>query len=351
MKRCLLICPIGLGNYYLAYPAFHLLKKHFPDTAFFLVVLRRSILAFAQNDPLFTEVISGDPGDYKSISSKLSFIRRVRKLACDTAISFFPSNRLEYNLLMFLSGAGSRYAFNYGKKKWRTARFLSNRTVPVGEALHDVDQNLQVPSVSGCPKGTEIEFPKLYNEEDEAAAGKWLEKQGLNIGNLIGIHPGCSAEHGMVHKRWPQENFSRLAEKLIWKYQATVLIFGGPEESLMKQKIAAQTDVFSVEGLSLRETAALISRCRFFISNDSGLMHIAALNNVPVAGIFGPTDDRRTAPWGDRHLIIRCGLDCSPCWKIANVGIRTACRYGDYRCLRQLSVEEVYKRIEEWQKK
>jgi ADP-heptose:LPS heptosyltransferase len=104
----------------------------------------------------------------------------------------------------------------------------------------------------------------------------------------------------------------------------------------------------SVEGLTLRQTAALIARCKMFVSNDSGLMHVAALSGVPTVGVFGPTDDTRTAPWGKGHLVVRKKMECCPCWTAAHVGVRQACRYGDFRCLRDLTPEEVFNRICKW---
>jgi ADP-heptose:LPS heptosyltransferase len=57
--------------------------------------------------------------------------------------------------------------------------------------------------------------------------------------------------------------------------------------------------------LPLRVTAALMQHCSFFVSNDSGLMHVAVSQKIPTFGLFGPTDERRTAPWGPYGHVIR----------------------------------------------
>jgi ADP-heptose:LPS heptosyltransferase len=279
----------------------------------------------------------------------LDWVREIRNLNCDTAISFFPSNRLEYNLLLFLSGAKHRIAFRYKLKRVRSANFLANRRIDALDGFHDVQQNLRVLDALGAKPEASLAFPKLFDEADSEAANAWLSQKGMAGRDLIGMHPGSSAEHGMVSKRWPESHFSELAKRLAKEFSSAILIFGGPEENPIKRAVAysAGLTTISVEGLTIRQTGALISLCRFFVSNDSGLMHIAALSGVPTAGIFGPTDDTRTAPWGQGHLVMR-NESCGPCWTIANVGVREHCRYQDYRCIKDLSVDEVFERIREW---
>jgi heptosyltransferase II len=351
MKRCLLLCPIGIGNYLLAYPSFFSLKQNFPECDFYLIALRQAIASLAQNDPLFAGILTIDPYKNRGALSLFKSMLAIRALKCDTAISFFPSNRFEYNALMFFSGAKRRVAFSYKQKKCRSATFLANARLPVEEKLHDVLQNLRVLPVLEATKPTPITFPSLFTEKDQKAADAYISQMVPAGQRILGIHAGSSPEHGMDCKRWSLENFALLAKNLVRDYSFKVLIFGGPEEVWAKRQLAAAIgkDAFSVEGLSLQETAAAISRCRIFISNDSGLMHVAALSGVPTAGIFGPTDDTRTAPWGEKHLIIRNpDFNCSPCWTIQNVGIREKCKFGDTRCLGQLSVEKVYGQIENW---
>ncbi len=349
--KLLLLCPIGIGNYLLAYPTFRAIKNVLPEAKLYLVALRESLGPVARSDPMFERTLIVEPAQMASLRQKLNWIREVRSLQCDTAISFFPSNRLEYNLLIFFCGARTRIAFRYKLKRIRSAGFLANRRIDALDGLHDVKQNLRVLEALGTKLDGPLVFPNLFDCEDLNAAASWLEQKGLSSRNLIGMHPGSSAEHGMVAKRWPEMHFGELAKQLARQYDSVVLVFGGPEENTIKRTVALSSGhtAVSVEGLSIRQTAALISKCRFFVSNDSGLMHMAALSNVPTAGIFGPTDDTRTAPWGKGHLVMRNSA-CGPCWTIANVGVRQHCRYEDYRCIKDLSVEEVFQKICEWRK-
>ena len=102
-----------------------------------------------------------------------------------------------------------------------------------------------------------------------------------------------------------------------------------------------------VHGLDLLSTAALVGRCALFITNDSGLMHVAVAMGVRTIAIFGPTDPGRTAPYGKDDVVIRTGIDCSPCWSIHNLGVGNVnCIHPENRCLTELPVEHVKKAVE-----
>jgi heptosyltransferase-2 len=84
---------------------------------------------------------------------------------------------------------------------------------------------------------------------------------------------------------------------------------------------------------SLKEAMALMSRCRLFVSNDSGLMHVAAALGVPTIAIFGSTNTVTTAPVGRRVVIIHKPVSCSPC-------LKQTCP-TDFRCMDMIGVDDV----------
>ena len=86
---------------------------------------------------------------------------------------------------------------------------------------------------------------------------------------------------------------------------------------------------------SLKEAIYLIAKCDLFISNDSGLMHIAGALNIPTLAIFGSTNPITTGPLGDHSVIIRKDVSCSPC-------LKETCP-EDFRCMKMISVDEVFK--------
>ncbi|HDD44130.1 MAG: lipopolysaccharide heptosyltransferase II, partial [Promethearchaeia archaeon] len=89
----------------------------------------------------------------------------------------------------------------------------------------------------------------------------------------------------------------------------------------------------------LTEVAGILSLAKAFISNDSGLMHLAAALKIPQIAIFGSTDPKKTGPLNPKAIVLKKDLPCSPCFK------RT-CKYGHYKCLRNITVNEVLKALQ-----
>ena len=97
----------------------------------------------------------------------------------------------------------------------------------------------------------------------------------------------------------------------------------------------AQTKLINLAGkTTLREAIYLISQCRLFISNDSGLMHIAGALNIPTIALFGSTNPATTSPAGNKSTIVRREVSCSPC-------LKEKCP-TDFRCMKLISVEDVF---------
>jgi heptosyltransferase-2 len=280
----------------------------------------------------------------------------MRSRPFDVCITAFPGNRREFNLISRLSGARTRIGHRYPKKFLSSLSFLQNFRVPLDLTAHDVDQNLALLKPLGIkvPDDFEKGLDITLEPEHIGFAQQWLRDHKLNpAGLIIGFHPGSSPERGMIHKRWPVENFAKLAFLLGQKYKAKMIIFGGPEEESLQAEMVKLTrqslpgeDIAVAPSANLKETAALISSCRLFISNDTGLMHLATAMGVPTLGIFGPTDEVRTQPWIKGRSVARKNLDCQPCWKLKDVGLRRRCLYRERICLSQLSPEDVFKEVE-----
>ena len=86
---------------------------------------------------------------------------------------------------------------------------------------------------------------------------------------------------------------------------------------------------------SLGEAMALIDRCDAFVTNDSGLMHVAAALNTPLVAIFGSTNSTTTSPYSDTSRIVRVPIECSPCMK-------PVCPLGHMNCMKRVTVDMVF---------
>jgi heptosyltransferase-2 len=138
-------------------------------------------------------------------------------------------------------------------------------------------------------------------------------------------------------KRWFPERFAAVADRLAGRYACPVLLFGGSGDKASTKAVqsAAANAFIDISGrTNLREAIALIARCDLFITNDSGLMHVAGALGVPTVAIFGSTNPETTFPMGERTVIVRRAVDCSPC-------LKKECP-TDFRCMDLVSVDEVF---------
>ena len=127
--------------------------------------------------------------------------------------------------------------------------------------------------------------------------------------------------------------------------------FAGPDEisegSTLEERLTHRVVV--VRQADLMVCAALLRFCDIVVGNDSGLMHVAVAMGVKTFALFGPTDPGRTAPWGNRHQVIRRGLECSPCWSIRNLGVgMVKCIYNDNVCMQQIAAGDVAGQVLDW---
>ena len=350
--KILCICPIGIGNYLLTYPAFRLLRAVRSDAELHLLALRQPIAELAQDDPLWNRVHCIDPTRRPSVRTQYRFIRGLSLERFSSSISFFPSNNWQYNLVPFLCGINDRCASGYPLKKGYSLSFLNNRLVPMDLQAHDVAQNLRLVSSFANvnqPAGPYV-FPALVTEKEAAEADRYLEKLG-GPQRYIGIHTGSSGEHGMAAKRWDPMRFGELGTRICGALKAQALFFGSQDEDKIKHIAASimKAPNHLVAPASLRMTAALLRRCALLLCNDSGLMHMAACMGVPTAAVFGPTDEQRNGPVGDGHLVIRKPAEGFPVWTAATVGVRAVKSGVDVQAsLKALSVDDAWKKVEPW---
>ncbi len=191
---------------------------------------------------------------------------------------------------------------------------------------------------------------ELNIEKDNRGLEVWLEgesaykandNKGLN--NIIGIAPG--AKH--FTKMFPKEKLILLFKKLLLIYNHSKFkIFGIKEDghiSKQLKELGGERVVDFCGELTLLQTAKEIDECDVVITNDSGLMHLAASRKVPTLAIFGSTVPQfGFTPYGNRSEIIEVELDCRPCTHIG----RADCPKGHFNCMNLIEIDEILKKLE-----
>ncbi len=191
-------------------------------------------------------------------------------------------------------------------------------------------------ALSGEP-GIEADRPRLQIADAEVEAV--LGRRGLARGGYYVLVPG--AEYGPA-KRWPVARYAELARSL----DAPVIVLGSGKEARLGDEIVALApgaDCRNLAGVTrLDEAFALIAGARRVVSNDTGLMHVAAALDVPQVALFGSSSPEHTPPLSDRAQVVwlkhdpayQPPLDCAPCFE-------RECPLGHLRCLNDITAQRV----------
>jgi ADP-heptose:LPS heptosyltransferase len=204
----------------------------------------------------------------------------------------------KWGLVVDLRGSATAYFLR------RDRRAIWKKTP--GEIVHKVIDAARVLKLDGDPPA-----PHLYiTPEVQALADQMLApKAGETAGPLLAMGPAAN----WVGKVWPIERFAQAAAQLLGRdgpmAGGRLLILGGPEDTRMVEELrmaSARGRCIDLTGkVDLLTAYACLKRADLFIGNDSGLMHIAAAAGTPTVGLFGPSDERRYAPWGPLTRAVR----------------------------------------------
>jgi heptosyltransferase-2 len=177
--------------------------------------------------------------------------------------------------------------------------------------------------------------PKLEVEPSEAAA--WRSRRGLDENGrpVVALAPGAVGPS----KRWPAAAYGALTRKLLAAGFA-VWVLGGPDERSLAAEVVGDTSARDLTGRDLRDAILALASASAAVSNDSGLLHVAAALGTPSIGIFGPTSPWHWAPLNPLAATIKVvdQLPCQPCHK-------PVCRVGHHRCMEEISADQVFKAI------
>jgi heptosyltransferase-2 len=188
---------------------------------------------------------------------------------------------------------------------------------------------LALPSGAGLPSAWPV--PELKVAPGEV--GAWRQKRGLADDRrpIVALAPGAVGPA----KRWPAAAFAKLAQNLIAEGHA-VWVLGGPDEKALAGEIVGDSEARDLTGHDLREAILGLAAAAAAVSNDSGLLHVAAALGTPSVGIFGPTSSWHWAPLNPLAATLETteDLPCRPCHK-------PVCRLVHHRCMRAIDPERV----------
>ena len=288
-------------------------RKQFPNIKISVIVWNNGSDTVLQDLSIIDElyIMCKDEARYKIF---FSWIRVLRSMDISHCIVAWPGGIFSALLALF-SGASVRIGHMLGYYPWISRIFFSKVIYWKDNIRHDLERNLELAMEFGIEVPRTISLEKEISLVDIQLADVFLKEHLKdNSKVLFGIVPGSG--RGQQFKRWPIDYFISLSNQLISDFNGKIIVFIGPDEEDMVDKVVKKMKDFPivVRRKTICEVAAIMSKCKVIVTNDSGLMHVATTTAVPVIAIMGPTDSKRTSPYGMKNRVVSLGLPCSPCY-------------------------------------
>jgi heptosyltransferase-2 len=336
----LALAPNWLGDVVMALPAMADLRRGVADQRF-VVAARPSVAPLFELVPGVDAVVtlSDRTSSWQAFASD---VQRIREVGASTAV-LFP-NSIRSALAVLQARVPSRWGYRRDLRSLLLTRGVSRSRKP----LHQVDAYRHLVAALGAdngPREPHVDVPARVLEETRAA----LRARGWDGERpLIGLAPGAAFGGA---KRWPGTRVAHLIARVIRERGASCVLVGGPADVPTTCAIVAEAgkiestacggSVIDLAGqTTLVQLAGVVAACATFVSNDSGAMHLAAAVGTPVVAVFGPTNERATAPVpraGGVVSLMAGTAWCRPC------GLRE-CPI-DHRCMTSISVDRVIRAI------
>lgn len=345
----LIINPFGIGDVLFSTPVIRCLRERFPAARIHYLCNRRNALLL-KNHPCVDTIFEFEHADFErekqrsfwhGIRKYGSFIRQIRRARIDCAIDFSLCS--QFGFFSLAAGIRRRIGLNYKNR----GRFLTERVDIDGfSSKHVADYYLDIMPLLGItpPAGRRLE---VYADPESIAWADDFCRRNIPAGKpVIGIAP-CGGEafgKDAAVKRWPQDKFSGLINRLFAELDAEIFIFAGPKE---KTEVAAVMEQVKEKGrcheftdTPLDRIVALVRHCSVFIGNDTGPLRFADASGVKLVAIFGPVDEKVYGPYpeGAGSRVVVNPVSCRPCYRKFRL---TACD-RDRECLTGISVDTVF---------
>jgi lipopolysaccharide heptosyltransferase I len=332
--KILLLKPSSLGDVIHALPVLRSLKQHLPQSEIYWWI-ESTLAPLIENDPDLAGVLRFErrrwaaPRNWLGLWRAVQWTRRqsfdwvidLQSLFRSAALAWLANGHLTIGLDEPREGARGFFDLVARRSSFHT---------------HAVDWYLSVLPLLGVPVARQFEWLPQRPEVAAAVSEKWP------AGNSpwLALQPGAR----WSNKRWPAESFAQLVRQLAQADERLQFaLLGSEEDRMLGETIAraAASRCLDLTGrTTLPEMVEWMRRSELLVTNDTGPMHIAAALGKPVVALFGPTEPRRTGPYGQLNHVLRLELPCAPC-------LKSRCAYSKpFECLRALPPELVFDAVQ-----
>lgn len=309
IRKVAILMPGGIGDalFFLVY--YHKLTKSSDDVFFFVI-----------NEEVTKELL----GIFGVSDSNIIYLGGAGRFNLKIFLkNFARMRRYKFDRVLFLP--------EVNEEVWKSAFKIYGVTdiiLSQGKMRHTIEEVKELLGEAGYRaeiSPIDVQIPeKERNNEME----KFLNKFSI----IVGIHTGSKK-----NRRWPIENYLEVVGQISRVFNVG-FVFLGTDADIDKNCKLRDTNLLDVYGkLNLRQVFYYIKKCNVFLSNDTGLMHIAAFSGVKTIGLFGPTNWNIHYPYGSENPVIHGNLKCQPCYRRGKL----FCNDIPPECIRKISVSEV----------
>ncbi len=313
IQRVAIVKLSSIGDVVHALPVSAALKRSFPHLQISWITEERCAEMVTGN-PYLHEVLTipgkawrhgaWHPRTWQQVRQTVSVLRSRRfELTIDL------QGLLKSAVVAWLTGAPLRIGYHWQ----REGAWLFNKVVPKEPtSVHVVQEYLDVARFLGA-ETEPVEFPLIIPREADERVERILLDEGLPASNgFISINPSA----GQPFKRWRTERWAEVITYIHERHRLPVVLVGSRADRPLAEDIRARTSapfVDMVGRTNLKELAAIVRRSLLHLCGDTGSAHIAVALGVPVIGLYGPTNHRRTSPYGQEHRMITHKDQCPVC--------------------------------------
>jgi heptosyltransferase-2 len=331
MHKILIIGPSWVGDAMLMQPMLLRLRQRHPECMIDVLAPPWTAALLRAMPEVHKVIINPFPHGALRIGARYQLGKKLLGEQYHQAIVL--PNSLKSALVPFFAHIPLRTGFVGEARYWllNDARKLNKRILPLM-----VERFAQLAEDKQGKIPRPLANPRLEVSPDQRDAT--LQKLGLVLDKPVAVFcPG--AEYGPA-KRWPATYFAEIAQRLQHRGYAVWLI-GSAKDKDAADKIVSlgNSGCRNLCGLTdLTDAIALLSCAQLVISNDSGLMHLAAALDRPMLALFGSSSPQFTPPLSANAKVVKLDLKCSPCFK-------RECPLGHFNCMKQLTPDKVWENL------
>lgn len=325
-KRILVTFLMHLGDLTLTTPFIRALRNAAPS-AHLMMLVDEKLADVVRFNPCLDEVLTVDKkGNDNNPAALWRLARRLGRLDLDILINLHPNERCSF------IAASTKV-----KKRCGTSHPLFRPRwdlwTPLDRKRHAAEMYLDVLTQLGVPRREHNGLETFPGPDHRSEAEIFWRKRGVSEETrLVGFNIGSAVET----KRWAPERFARVADSLAADGYLPVFFGSRGELAMVAEAVSHMTTrpIVATGRFDIGTLIAALGRCRLVITNDSGPMHLAISQKVPIVALYGPSHTDLYGPYTDRAIVVRAEPPCLGC----AAGMKHHC--GDLRCMRELTVEQ-----------